>query len=67
MATDRVPLDPDTIAVGVDLGSQGHQAVIVASDGRSLTSFRVPHSREGLAELIRRAEAMARAARGDRV
>ena len=56
MATDRVPLAPDTIAVGVDLSSVGHQAVIVASDGRRLTSFRVAHSREGLGELIRRAD-----------
>lgn len=55
MSADRSHLGPDDIAVGLDLGSQGHQAVILASDGRRLTSFRVDHSRAGLAELVRRA------------
>lgn len=57
MSTDRPHLGPDDIAVGLDLGSQGHQAVIVAADGRRLTSFRVEHSRAGLTELMRRATA----------
>jgi hypothetical protein len=54
--TDRSHLGPDDIAVGIDLGSQGHQAVILSASGRRLTSFRVPRSRAGLAELSRRAE-----------
>jgi transposase len=56
MTADRSHLGPDDIAVGLDLGSQGHQAVILNARGRRLTTFRIPHSREGLAELIRRAE-----------
>jgi transposase len=55
MSADRSHLGPDDIAVGLDLGTQGHHAVILASDGRRLTSFRVDHSRAGLAELVRRA------------
>ena len=55
MSEDRSHLGQDDIAVGVDLGSQGHQVVILASDGRRLTSFRVEHSQAGLAELMRRA------------
>ena len=55
MTVDRSHLGPDDIAVGVDLGSQGHQVVILASDGRRLTSFRIEHSQAGLAELVRRA------------
>lgn len=55
MSEDRSHLGQDDIAVGVDLGSQGHQVVILAPDGRRLTSFRVEHSQAGLAELMRRA------------
>ena len=55
MSAERPHLAPDDIAVGLDLGSQGHHAVILASDGRRLTSFRIEHSRFGLAEPIRRA------------
>jgi hypothetical protein len=55
MSVDRPHLGPDDIAVGLDLGSQGHQAVILAPDGHRLTSFRIAHSRAGLTELIRRA------------
>jgi transposase len=56
VALDQATFGADAIAVGIDLGSRGHQAVIVSADGRRLTSFRVPHSREGFAELLRRAD-----------
>jgi transposase len=55
MTTDRSHLGPDDIAVGLDLSSQGHQAVILTAAGRRLTTFRVSHTRAGVAELIRRA------------
>lgn len=55
MTADRSHLSPDDIAVGLDLGSQGHQVVILTNGGQRLTSFRIEHSRAGLAELVRRA------------
>jgi transposase len=47
----------DDIIVGVDLAAREHLAVIVDADGRRLTRFRVPHSRDGIAELLRRSRA----------
>ena len=47
----------DDIIVGIDLASREHQAVIVDAVGRRLTRFRVAHSRDGVAELLRRSRA----------
>ena len=47
----------DDIIVGVDLAAREYLAVIVDADGRRLTRFRVPHSRDGIAELLRRSRA----------
>lgn len=44
----------DDIIVGIDLAAREHQAVIVDANGRRLTRFRISHSRDGLAELLRR-------------
>ena len=44
------------VAVGVDLGSQRHAVVVLARDGRRLTSFDIPHSLKGFEELVRRCE-----------
>lgn len=46
----------DDIIVGIDLAAREHQAVIVGADGRRLTRFRIPHSRDGVAELLRRSQ-----------
>jgi transposase len=40
--------------VGLDLATIEHQAVVLSMAGKRLTRFRVPHSRKGLAELLRR-------------
>ncbi len=55
----RAELRPgaDDIIVGIDLAAREHQAVIVDAVGRRLTRFRVAHSREGIAELLRRSRA----------
>jgi hypothetical protein len=45
----------DDIIVGIDLAAREHQAVIVDAVDRRPTRFRVAHSREGIAELLRRA------------
>jgi hypothetical protein len=55
---------PDDIVVGIELAAREHQAVIVGVDGRRLTRFRIPHSREGIAELLRRSRPSAWQAEG---
>lgn len=57
MRAEELRPGSDDIIVGIDLAAREHQAVIVAADGRRLTRFRVPHSREGIAELLRRSRA----------
>ena len=44
----------DDIFVGIDLATRQHQVVVVDAQGQRLTSFKVPHSREGLHELVER-------------
>lgn len=48
-----VAVGPDVI-VGLDLAHTEYQAVVLAPTGERLTRFRVPHSRAGIAELLRR-------------
>ena len=45
---------PDDIFVGIDLATRQHQVVVLDARGQRLTSFKVPHSREGLHELVER-------------
>ena len=40
----------DDIFVGIDLATRQHQVVVLDGQGHRLTSFKVPHSREGLRE-----------------
>jgi transposase len=54
----------DDIIVGIDLAAREHQVVIVDAAGRRLTRFRVSHSRDGLAELVRRSRPAAWQAAG---
>ena len=50
----RCRLEGDDVVVDLDLASAEHQAVVMTAGGQRLTRFRVPHSRAGLDELIRR-------------
>jgi hypothetical protein len=52
-------LNLDDIIVGIDLAAREHQVVILDGDGRRLTRFRIAHSREGFAELLRRSRSAA--------
>lgn len=56
METEGHHLGADDIAVGLDLGSEKHSVVVLAQDGRRLTSFEIPHSLRGFEELVRRCE-----------
>jgi hypothetical protein len=47
-------LERDDIAVGIDLASEEHVVVLLSAQGDRLTRFSIPHSREGMKELIRR-------------
>jgi hypothetical protein len=47
-------LGPDDLAIGLDLGSQEHQVVVITAQGQRVTRFRVPHSRKGVEELLLR-------------
>src|SRR5215470_17593348 len=53
MPDDR-RLGSDDVVIGLDLASAEHQVVVLTSVGQRLTRFRIPHSRAGLAELLRR-------------
>ena len=44
----------DDIFVGIDLATRQHQVVVLDAKGCRLTSFKVPHSRAGLRELVER-------------
>ena len=44
----------DDIFVGIDLATRQHQVVVLDAQGCRLTSFKVPHSRQGLHELVER-------------
>ena len=47
----------DDVFVGIDLATRQHQVVVLDGQGHRLTSFKVPHSREGLRELVERCSA----------
>lgn len=47
-------LGANDVIVGLDLATKEHQAVVLSMNGSRLTRFRVPHSRKGLGELLRR-------------
>jgi hypothetical protein len=42
------------VVIGLDLASAEHQVVVLTADGQRLTRFKIPHSRVGLEELLRR-------------
>ena len=44
----------DDIFVGIDLATRQHQVVVLDAQGCRLTSFKVPHSRARLRELVER-------------
>jgi len=54
MSDKRCRRGPHDVIVGLDLASQEHQVVVLDSDGRRLTRFRIPHSISGLQELLDR-------------
>src|SRR5215470_16389308 len=53
MPDDRCRLGSDDVVIGLDLASAEHQAVVLTAAGQRLIRFRIPHSRAGLAELLR--------------
>ncbi len=54
MACRTRHLEPNDIAVGIDLAGEKHVAVLLSAQGERLTRFSIPHSRQGMKELIRR-------------
>ena len=54
MPDDRCRLGRDDVVIGLDLASAEHQAVVLTAAGQRLTRFRIPHTRAGLEELLRR-------------
>ena len=42
------------MVIGMDVASAEHQAVVLTAAGQRLTRFKIPHSRAGLEELLRR-------------
>jgi transposase len=54
MPDDRCRLGSDDVVIGLDLASAEHQVVVLTADGQRLTRFKIPHSRVGLEELLRR-------------
>lgn len=50
---ERHPSAQD-IFIGIDLATRQHQVVILDWRGRRVTSFKVPHNRDGLTELVQR-------------
>src|SRR6266851_1632641 len=54
MPDDRCRLGSDDVVIGLDLASVEHQVVVLTADGQRLTRFKIPHSRVGLEELLRR-------------
>jgi transposase len=55
------------LIVGLDLALAEYQAVVLAPTGERLTRFRVPHTRAGIAELLRRTTPRAFGREGGRV
>ena len=54
MGDERCRLDREDVVIGLDLASAEHQVVVLTAAGQRLTRFRIPHSRAGLEELLRR-------------
>jgi hypothetical protein len=54
MARRTRHLEANDTAVGIDLASEKHVVVLLSAQGQRLTRFSIPHSREGMEELIRR-------------
>src|SRR5262249_25780255 len=54
MPDDRCRLGSDDVVIGLDLASAEHQAVVVTAAGKRLTRFRMPHTRAGLGDPLRR-------------
>jgi len=54
MPDDRCRLGSEDVVIGLDLASAGHQAVVLTAAGQRVTRFRIPHTRAGLEELLRR-------------
>ncbi len=54
MPDERHRLGSDDVVIGLDLASAEHQAVVLTAAGQRLTRFRIPHTRAGLEELLRR-------------
>ena len=52
MKQDERHLAPDDFFVGIDLATRQHQVVVLDLEGRRKTSFKIPHSRDGLRELV---------------
>ena len=67
MVDDRCRLGSEDVVIGLDLESTEHQAVVLAADGRRLTRFKVPHSRAGVDELLRRTAPLTLGRGGTRV
>ena len=45
---------PGDIFVGIDLATRQQQVVVLDLESRRKTSFKIPHSRDGLRELVQR-------------
>lgn len=54
MEDARCRLDHQDVVIGLDLASTEHQVVVLTATGQRLTRFKIPHSRRGLDELLRR-------------
>src|SRR5215471_7197134 len=54
MPDDRCRLGSDDVVIGLDLASAEHQAVVLTGAGQRLTRLRIPHTRAGLEDLLRR-------------
>jgi transposase len=49
-----IELEDDDLIVGMDLAGEEHPVVLLSSQGRRLTCFKIPHSIAGFEELTRR-------------
>ena len=54
MPDDRCRLGSEDVVIGLDLASAEHQAVVLTAAGQRLPRFRIPHTRAGLEDLLRR-------------
>jgi transposase len=56
METKRPRLGPHDIAVGIDLATTGHVVAVINAEGSRVARFKIPHSVQGVEELMRRVE-----------